>query len=133
MNKGGVCNRTSNNKYFNCAARMDDGRHFTDYRPSSYVNDLIRYSNKVMSSYQYRQFLQSNATQLMKVNNKYTHMKNANNECNAVPVPFETICNVNKSYSTCVPGNCTGVGIKNVSQRMPPKMYRPVLQKRVRR
>ena len=46
MNNGGVCNKTSNNKFFGCPARMDDGRHFTDYRPISYVNDLVRYSNK---------------------------------------------------------------------------------------
>ena len=58
----GVCNKTSNNKFFDCPPRMDDGRHFTDYRPNSYVNDLIRYSNKVMSSYNARQFLQANAT-----------------------------------------------------------------------
>ena len=34
------CNKTSNNKYFDCPALMSDGRVFTDYRPSSYVNDL---------------------------------------------------------------------------------------------
>jgi len=52
-----TCNKTSNNKYFDCPARMDDGRIFTDYRPSSSVDDMIRYSNNVMSSYEYRQFL----------------------------------------------------------------------------
>ena len=43
------CNKTSNNKYFNCPAKMSDGRHFTDYRPSCYVNNLLRYNNKTRS------------------------------------------------------------------------------------
>ena len=47
----GVCDKTSNNKFFNCPPRMSDGRHFTDYRPSIYVNDLVRYSNNVMSNF----------------------------------------------------------------------------------
>ena len=57
------CFKTSDNKDKNCPARMDDGRIFTDYRPSSSVDDMIRYSNNVMSSYEYRQFLINNANQ----------------------------------------------------------------------
>ena len=41
-----ICKKTSNNKYFNCPPRMDDGRHFTDYRPNDRVNNLIR--NRMM-------------------------------------------------------------------------------------
>ena len=91
----GVCNKTSNNKYFDCPPRMDDGRHFTDYRPSSYVNDLIRYTNKVMSSNQYRQFMISNGEKIMELNNKYNDMKNGCSECNATMIPTETKCIVN--------------------------------------
>ena len=65
----GVCNKTSNNKYFNCPPRMDDGRHFTDYRPNAYVNSLVRYGNNVMTNNEaYRKFLIKNANELMKVN-----------------------------------------------------------------
>jgi len=46
---------------------MSDGRMFTDYRESNYVNNLIRYNNKSMSSYVYRQFLIDNASELMNV------------------------------------------------------------------
>jgi hypothetical protein len=53
------CNKTSNNKYFDCPARMDDGRGFTDYRPNSTVNDMIRYSNNIMGSNEYRQLQNS--------------------------------------------------------------------------
>jgi hypothetical protein len=124
----GVCNKTSNNKFFDCPARMDDGRHFTDYRPNSYVNDLIRYSNKVMSSYNARQFLQANATKLMAVNNKYNVMKNGCNECTAPQIPFETKCIVNKSYSVCYPDDCNGVGLRYITGNLPVRPYNPKLQ-----
>ena len=107
----GICNKTSNNKFFNCPPIMADGRHFTDYRPNCYVNDLIRHSNKVMSSYDARQFLQANATKLMAVNSKYNVMKNGCNECSAPVIPTETKCVVNKSYSVCYPDDCNGVGL----------------------
>ena len=55
------CHKTSNNKYFNCPPRMDDGRHFTDYRPSCHVNNLVRSNNAVLNSHEYRMFLTHNA------------------------------------------------------------------------
>ena len=60
-----TCFKTSNNKYFQCPPRMADGRHFTDYRPSNYINDLIRADNSISNSLQYRVFLQNNANTLM--------------------------------------------------------------------
>ena len=42
------CYKTSNNKYFKCPPRMDDGRHFTDYRPNCHVNNLVRANNKIL-------------------------------------------------------------------------------------
>ena len=48
----------NNPKYNNCPPRMDDGRHFTDYRPNCFVNNLIQTQNRVTDSYYYRQFLQ---------------------------------------------------------------------------
>jgi hypothetical protein len=109
------CNKTSNNKHFDCPARMDDGRVFTDYRPSTTVDDMIRYSNNVMSSYEYRQFLINNANNIMSVNNNYTKEKVGCNSCDYQEVPFQTICNVNDKYSRCKMVNQNGVGIKNVA------------------
>ena len=52
MNKNNnTCLKTSNNKYFDCPALMSDGRTFTDYRPSNYVNDLIKTTKGVYDSY----------------------------------------------------------------------------------
>ena len=77
-----TCNKTSNNKYFDCPARMDDGRAFTDYRPSNTVDDMIRYSNNVMNSYDYRQFLIHNANNIMEINisNKQKEIIDYNDE-----------------------------------------------------
>jgi hypothetical protein len=111
-----TCNKTSNNKYFNCPARMNDGRAFTDYRSSSSVDDMIRYSNNVMSNYEYRQFLIHNADKIMKVNNQYTSEKMGCTDCNAKPIPFTTVCDVNKQISRCNVVNPQGVGLKNVAK-----------------
>ena len=114
MNNNNTCNKTSNNKYFNCPARMDDGRSFTDYRPSSDVEDMIRYSNNTMSSYEYRQFLIHNADKIMNVNNNYTKDKMACTDCNAKQMPFTTVCDVNDQYSRCKTVNPNGVGLNNI-------------------
>ena len=124
----GICDKTSNNKYFNCPPRMSDGRHFTDYRSNCYVNDLVRYSNNTMSDYAYRQFLINNAVDLMKVNNEYTYQKNGCDPCNATPIGFETNCNVNQSYSKCKIEDQNGLGIKNTTHFLKPEEYNPGVQ-----
>ena len=108
------CNKTSDNKYFDCPARMDDGRTFTDYRPSYTVDDMIRYSNNVMGSFDYRQFLIHNGTNIMKVNNDYTKDKVGCNSCNSVKIPFNTECDVNKQFSKCHTVDNNGIGLNNV-------------------
>ena len=59
------CFKTSDNKHLQCPPRMADGRHFTDYRPSNFINDLIRADNNISNSLHYRVFLQENADSLM--------------------------------------------------------------------
>ena len=59
------CFKTSDNKHLQCPPRMSDGRHFTDYRPSNFINDLIRADNNISNSLHYRVFLQENADSLM--------------------------------------------------------------------
>ena len=107
------CNKTSNNKYFDCPARMDDGRTFTDYRSSSHVDDMIRYSNNVMGSYEYRQFLIHNANNIMDINNQYTINKVGCASCNAKNIPFHTKCDINSNFSVCSTVNPNGIGIEN--------------------
>ena len=107
------CDKTSNNKYFDCPARMDDGRAFTDYRSSSTVNDMIRYSNNTMTSFDYRQFLTNNATKIMEVNNVYTKEKVGCDSCNYVEIPFQNTCTWNSSYGSCAMTNPNGIGMDN--------------------
>ena len=107
------CNKTSNNKYFDCPARMDDGRTFTDYRSSSQVDDMIRYSNNVMSSYEYRQFLINNADNIMNINNQYIFNKVGCESCNSETIPFKTKCDINSDFSVCNTINSNGIGIYN--------------------
>jgi len=123
MNNTGsnTCNKTSNNKYFDCPARMDDARAFTDWRPSSSVDDMIRYSNNVMSSYEYRQFLIHNGNKIMNVNMKYTEDKLGCNNCTAKPVPFQTVCNINTKDSVCQMVDPNGIGIYNNGSFLPEK------------
>jgi hypothetical protein len=59
------CFKTSDNKHLQCPPRMADGRHFTDYRSSYYINDLIRADNNISNSLKYRVFLQQNGNALM--------------------------------------------------------------------
>ena len=71
-----LCMKTSNNKFFGCPPRMDDGRHFTDYRGNCYVNNLIRANNNTFNSYQYRMFLTQNADNMMQMNRTNACQKN---------------------------------------------------------
>ena len=116
------CNRTTNNKYFNCPPRMSDGRHFTDYRSHNYVNDLIQTSNRTTSNYEYRQFLIHNAEKIMKINNDYTVAMNGCTECNATSVPFKTECKINQNYSNCFLKDVNGVGLYNDTSSKVQKM-----------
>ena len=61
--------KVSNNRFFNCPARMDDGRQFTNYSPNVSINTKIQDENDVKKdSNAYRKFLIENAKNLMKKN-----------------------------------------------------------------
>tara|TARA_B110000971_G_C20031402_1_gene511586 strand:- start:486 stop:911 length:426 start_codon:yes stop_codon:yes gene_type:complete len=107
------CNKTSDNKNFNCPAKMSDGRHFTDYRPNCYVNNLLRYNNKTMSNYDYRQFLINNGSELMKINSVYTEEKVGCSPCNATEIKNQTKCSYNKQNGVCEINDVNGVGLMN--------------------
>ena len=54
---------------------MDDGRHFTDYRPNCHINNLVRANNAILNSHQCRMFLQHNGNKLMDLNRTYACQK----------------------------------------------------------
>ena len=108
------CNKTSNNKYFDCPALMSDGRIMTDYRQSGTLNDMIRLNNNVLSSNQYRQFLTNNAVEIMNINNQYISEKNSCKSGKLVEVPFSKVCSYNTQIGTCQKTNQRmGIGMAN--------------------
>ena len=112
-NIGNNCNKTSNNKYFDCYARMDDARAFTDYRPSVDVDNMLRKSNNVMSSYDYRQFLIHNADNIIIANNEYTRNTVECTSCDAINIPFNQNCVYNNKYPDCNILDKNGIGLLN--------------------
>jgi len=81
----------NNPKYNNCPPRMDDGRHFTDYRPNCFVNNLIQTQNRVTDSYYYRQFLQENASKLIELNRLYAVKRNYCSTCDSEKVKYSAM------------------------------------------
>jgi hypothetical protein len=75
------CFKTSDNKFSNCPSRMSDGRAFTDFRPSNYINDLIRADNNISNSLNFRVFLQNNANALMDRNRQVACQINCCGPC----------------------------------------------------
>ena len=76
-----TCYKTSDNKYKECAPRMSDGRHFTDYRPNCDVDILIQRDNTLNNSFEYRRFLQTKANTLMELNRDHACKKNCCGPC----------------------------------------------------
>ena len=65
------CYKTSDNRYYNCAPNMQDGRQFTDYRPSCSLNNLLASDNGAQSAYEYRLFLQRNGNKVRSMMKDY--------------------------------------------------------------
>ena len=112
-----LCYKTSNNKYFKCPPRMDDGRHFTDYRPNCHTNNLVRTNNKIQNSFQYRMFLTRNANKLMTLNKTYNSQKNSCGPCQkpynkGTMLPEATVVSCDKSncYASVNDNNGLGQG-----------------------
>lgn len=113
------CYKTSNNKYFNCPPRMDDGRHFTDYRPNCHVNNLVRANNNITNSHDYRMYLTRNAEKFIDLNRVYTVQKNSCGPCTSpyhkgtmLPEKLMQSCNANSCTVTTSDKSGLGIGRK---------------------
>lgn len=105
------CDKVSNNKYFNCPARMDDGRTFTDYRPSCFLENELQFSNKIPNSYEYRQFLIHNSVSIMN-KNKDNNIKYNGCTPQNVPIPnFKKECSINTNSLECKIIDNSGIGV----------------------
>ena len=108
------CYKSSNNKYFNCPPRMDDGRHFTDYRPSCDVHGLVQNNNGINGSFQYRMFLTQNSSKLMDLNRLYATQKNGCGPCKtgkkSSMLPEKTIKVCNSTSCKIILNDINGLG-----------------------
>lgn len=62
------CHRASNNNYFDCPARMSDGRIYADLRSGTHREYQHQKSIGINSSFQYRMYLQQNAGKFIEEN-----------------------------------------------------------------
>ena len=70
-----------------CPPLMADGRLFTDYRPSSYVNDLILKQNKITNSYDLKLLMTNKGNELQKLNRDYYAIKAGCVSCGGYYIP----------------------------------------------
>ena len=79
----GTCYAGSNNIHFNFPPIMDDGRNFASWQPGAVINEKIRENNNINSNWDYRSFLQANATKIIEANSI-----SACNNCGACPSQY---------------------------------------------
>lgn len=115
--------KVSNNKYPDCPALMDDGRAFTDYRSACYINDMLRVKNGIHNSYDYRQFLINNGSDLINTIRLYNIQKSACRPCDAKPITCKNICNVDRQSVNCSLTNDCGLGTCYKAVPLPPSQY----------
>jgi hypothetical protein len=104
-----IYQRVPNNRYPNCFAIMNDGRAFTDYRSSGYVNNLIRMKYDIASSNDYKMFLMDNAESIIEENAK-SYKTRLSCDCWNIYVPTHYQCIVDKTTSRCSLVDPNGIG-----------------------
>ena len=110
-----LCYKTSNNKYFDCPARMDDARHFTDYSSNCRVNNILRINNNLTNNFEYKKFLTDNAVKLMDLNRVYACQKNCCGTCSiegSTEVPFHSEITCDDRTCNITEVNPEGIGVK---------------------
>ena len=109
------CFKSSDNKNFQCPPRMADGRHFTDYRPSNFINDLIRADNNISNSLHYRVFLQQNANALMDKHRQVACQLNCCGPCDITKEGFESGTMLPEQYKFVTDGRIGKMVLNDVN------------------
>jgi hypothetical protein len=123
-----TCYSGSNNIHFDFPPIMADGRVYSSWQPEAVVNDAIRKQENITTSWQYRQYLIHNATNIMKINNQEactelglpSHFQTNATPSSNVPFTFKS------TYDTNQPG--FGYNNSNLKQ---PYLSREQLQARM--
>jgi len=112
-----TCYSGSNNIHFDFPPIMADGRVYSSWQPEAVVNDRIRQQENIKTSWQYRQYLTHNASEIMKINNREA--------CSALGLPshFQTNAtpssNVPYSFKSTFDTNTPGFGYCNSNLKQP--------------
>ena len=111
------CMKASDNKHFDCPARMADGRHFTDYRPNCHLNNNLRTNNMLENTFDYRRFLQRRGHEMMELNRSSAYEQNGCGTCKEpyhentmLPEQTRLYCDKNGCKATVVDPNGLGQG-----------------------
>jgi hypothetical protein len=112
-----TCYSGSNNIHFDFPPIMADGRTYSSWQPEAVVNDRIRQQENITTSWQYRQFLINNASDIMKINNQEA--------CSdlGLPTHFQTnatpSANVPFTFKSAFDTNTPGFGYCNSNLKQP--------------
>jgi hypothetical protein len=123
-----TCYSGSNNIHFDFPPIMADGRNFASWQPEAVVNDRIRHQENISTSWQYRQYLTNNATEIMKMNSYQA--------CDELGLPSHLNTNANPSsnvpytFKSTFDTNTPGFGYCNSNLKQP-YMSREQLQARM--
>jgi len=105
-----TCYSGSNNIHFNFPPIMEDGRNYSSYQPDAIINNKIQLHESIQTNWEYRQYLQQNALNIMKYNSSEycydlglpNHTNNNNTPSTNVPHKFKSIYDTNKpGYGYC--------------------------------
>jgi len=100
----GVCYSGSNNTNFNFPPIMNDGRNYSSWQPEAAVNERIQQKEGIQSNWNYRQYLQNNASQIMNYNTNEScyelgldpHVKTDRTPSDNVPYKFKGVFDTSK-------------------------------------
>ena len=109
-----TCDKTSENRYFNCPPKMADGRNFTDYRPRCSANTDD--AKAPLNSYAYRQYMINNAERLMTNNILRVTKENSCGPCvepynQGTMMPEQTMVACDKNTCSFSANNVNGLGV----------------------
>ena len=126
------CYKTTDNKYNSCPPRMDDARHFTDYRPNCTINNIIKLKNNNINSHDYRQFLIANASKIMELNRKSICDLNCCGPCDFKEPAFQQSVKCNKNNCERKEVDAKGIGLEVVHNDVPKKWPAQVTKKLIK-
>lgn len=93
-----TCYSGSNNIHFDFPPIMNDGRNYSSWQPEAVINKRIQQSEGIQSNWDYRQYLQKNALQIMQYNSSEacyelgldSHVRTGTTPSSNVPYMFRT-------------------------------------------